>query len=595
MEKITNIFQEGIRFVNYGKANLAAQLMCHKAVVQDLVEKLLEKPELAEKLRINVESSRGKSFSKFAHIQIPCDVERLEQIYDILIGSQLIGNMGRKRSEAAIEKVGYDAFRFEMEVIERNREEIDEDITLPLAYYLTMVDVSRMYLWDKYKSVKEILLAYYKKSDYMTRRFWGLIPGIYLEQAFCIVGLIVKCREDHDQKIYQDILTAIMRSNTRGTKYIKRVQAFAGDELYQTLESSGIMDEALPIVMAGSISMLLVAESLNKDIIADYDLSKKLLLIFHFWERYMIQTQENEWEEELSPENMVFLEQFQNTFTVYNCVDAVVFGKENGGAGVKLSGQIYDLFGMDPRKLNSQKLNEQEVRALVSLSPSWNQKNYFFAMQISILCKYIHEIEEYIKERIVNNTAVLAYEYKEKEDWLLKEEKELEKRVKYFENQIENLDEINQRQRIEYEKLQKTLEEKEARYEKERSELISLRNFVYQSSKKGEDEREQEADFEHIVEVWKEQPVILIGGHNNWQNKIRQLFPKWKYISANQSTFPEQILNDRKYIICCTEVLAHSVYYKVLVNKQKKQLLIYTRGINVEKFLLEIKKQESVK
>ena len=73
-------------------------------------------------------------------------------------------------------------------------------------------------------------------------------------------------------------------------------------------------------------------------------------------------------------------------------------------------------------------------------------------MQISILCKYIHEIEEYIKERIVNNTAVLAYEYKEKEDWLLKEEKELEKRVKYFENQIENLDEINQRQRIEYEK-----------------------------------------------------------------------------------------------------------------------------------------------
>lgn len=246
--------------------------------------------------------------------------------------------MGRKRSEAAIEKVGYDAFRFEMEVIERNREEIDEDITLPLAYYLTMVDVSRMYLWDKYKSVKEILLAYYKKSDYMTRRFWGLIPGIYLEQAFCIVGLIVKCREDHDQKIYQDILTAIMRSNTRGTKYIKRVQAFAGDELYQTLESSGIMDEALPIVMAGSISMLLVAESLNKDIIADYDLSKKLLLIFHFWERYMIQTQENEWEEELSPENMVFLEQFQNTFTVYNCVDAVVFGKENGGAGDKTVG-----------------------------------------------------------------------------------------------------------------------------------------------------------------------------------------------------------------------------------------------------------------
>lgn len=51
---------------------------------------------------------------------------------------------------------------------------------------------------------------------------------------------------------------------------------------------------------------------------------------------------------------------------------------------------------------------------------------------------------------------------------------------------------------------------------------------------------------------------------------------------------------DRKYIICCTEVLSHSVYYKVIANKQENQALIYTRGINVEKFLMEIKAQRDM-
>ena len=142
--------------------------------------------------------------------------------------------------------------------------------------------------------------------------------------------------------------------------------------------------------------------------------------------------------------------------------------------------------------------------------------------------------------------------------------------------------------------MKRDYDEQETLHAKEREELIALRNFVYQTSKTIAEQAEENYNFERIIEDWREQPVVLIGGHSNWQKKIKNIFPKWKYVSASQSTFPEQILIDRKYIICCTEVLSHSVYYKVIANKQGKQSLIYTRGINLEKFLMEIKAQREM-
>ena len=124
--------------------------------------------------------------------------------------------------------------------------------------------------------------------------------------------------------------------------------------------------------------------------------------------------------------------------------------------------------------------------------------------------------------------------------------------------------------------------------------MIALRNFVYQISKITVETVEENCNTREIIEHWKEQRVILIGGHSNWQKKIKRIFPKRKYVSTGQSTFPEQILTDREYIICCTEVLSHSVYYKVIANKKVNQSLIYTRGINVEKFLMEIRAQSEV-
>lgn len=591
MEKITNIFYNGIKYVNYGKANCARELMRYKAVEQQLVEKLLKRRDVADRLGIKVNSFRGKESEKWTHLEIPFDDDTLEQIYDFIMGSQLIGEKGEKRKEDAIQAVGYDVYIYEMETVERNREVIDHDIVLMLVYYLIFTDTARTYLWEKYKNEKEELLYLYKKSMFSGQYFWKIIPVEYLEQAYCMVGLIVKSREYHDQKIYGDVISALKQNNRRVVNYIKRIDCLMGEDLNQVITQEVMEKDTMVMLVARIISVLLIAESFGKEILVDYDLGKKLLHIFRYWDEYEQPAPEWEGKNILSEKTKLFLEQFEKEFTSYTRIDSVFFGKKHNETVTDMPEQIFKIFGINARKMYFVPLSEQEVNALAGLATTWNQKKYVLAMQIAVLCKYINKLEQYIIDRIVNNTSVQTFEYQEKEAELLKEKSEFEKSKKEFESRTEKLKKTNQMINTAYEKIKKDLEEQEILHIKEREELISLRNFVYQTSKTTEGDEEKQ-NFAQIIEDWREQPVVVIGGHSNWQKKIRNIFPKWKYVSAGQSTFPEQILTDRKYIICCTEVLAHSVYYKVIANKQENQALIYTRGINVEKFLMEIKAQK---
>lgn len=594
MEKITNIFYDGIKYVNYGKANCARELLCYKAVEQHLVEKLLKRRDVADRLGIKVNSFRGRASEKWAHIEIPSDDDTLEQIYEFILGSQLIGKKGEKRKEDAIQAVGYDGYMYEMEAVERNREVINHDIVFMLTYYLIFTDTARTYLWEKYRNCKEELLHFYKNSMFSSQYFWKIIPGEYLEQAYCMVGLIVKCREYHDKEIYQDIVSALKQNNRRVVNYIKKIDCLVGEDLNQAISEENMQKDTMVMLVARIISVLLIAESLNKEILVDYDLGKKLLHIFRYWDEYEQPVQERKENDKLSENNRHFLEQFEEEFTSYTCIDSVFFGTKHNETVTDIPEKIFNIFGINARKMHLVPLSEQEVNALTGLAPTWNQKKYVLVMQIAVLCKYINKLEQYIIDRIVNNTSVQEFEYQKKEAELSKEKMEFEKRKKEFEVRTEHLEQCNQEINVAYEKVKKDLDEQESLHVKDREELIALRNFVYQTSETTLEADEEKQNFEKIIEDWREQPVVVIGGHSNWQKKIRNIFPKWKYVPAGQSTFQEQILMDRKYIICCTEVLSHSVYYKVIANKQENQALIYTRGINVEKFLMEIKAQRDM-
>ena len=180
-EKITNIFWSGIKYINYGKANCATEIMRYKEVERHLIGKLLKRPELADRLGIKINSFKGRDSAKWTHAEIPSDIDTMEQIYDIILGNQLAGKRGEKRREETIEAIGYYEFIYEMESVERNREAIEHDIVFMLVYYLIFTDAARTYFWEKYKNCKKELLYFYKSSSFTHQYFWKIMPGEYLE------------------------------------------------------------------------------------------------------------------------------------------------------------------------------------------------------------------------------------------------------------------------------------------------------------------------------------------------------------------------------------------------------------------------------
>ena len=83
-------------------------------------------------------------------------------------------------------------------------------------------------MWGKYQNKKEEFIRLCRNSAYYGMYFWSLIPGIYLEQAFCILGLILKSREQDEKEIYENIMIAIKRNNRKMSNYLKKIYCFQG-------------------------------------------------------------------------------------------------------------------------------------------------------------------------------------------------------------------------------------------------------------------------------------------------------------------------------------------------------------------------------
>lgn len=598
MEKLCNVFKTGINYINYGKANYALEILKYGTVRKEFGDMLTKQPDLVKKLGISLQ----KDGNKRMWAEISEDIDVLEKIFDMLIGDKLKGKKGDKKREQLIKEFGEDGFEMEMEQVERNRERIGYDIILPLLYYLTMVDTSRNFLWGKYQNKKEEFIRLCRNSAYYGMYFWSLIPGIYLEQAFCILGLILKSREQDEKEIYENIMIAIKRNNRKMSNYLKKIYCFQGAVARETANMNIELykDNSL-LQTSAMLAGLVVAESFGKKIEVDYDMNKMLFVIRHYWARFERNEQEKDEDEEIKGRNQEiiqnnnrFLNEFKQEFVSNNCIGSIFWGLKHNDV-IDLAGEIYENYHIDTKKFQLTKLPEKEVKDLVNLSDDWSKEKYCWAIQIAVLCKYINELEDFIKEKICHNASIGVEDLKKQEAYLMQESIKMQDLRKEWEREKECLEKRNQELEIELTRQQKILEEKGKQSIKDKEELISLRNYVYQLTEESDLENDnikyKEEQRDKVQKFWSKQAVVVIGGHINWQQKIKNVFPKWSYVSANQRAFVSDMINDKAYIICNTEILSHSVYYKVVANKRATQKLIYTKGCNIEKFLTELEEQ----
>ena len=93
--------------------------------------------------------------------------------------------------------------------------------------------------------------------------------------------------------------------------------------------------------------------------------------------------------------------------------------------------------------------------------------------------------------------------------------------------------------------------------------------------------------------LMKGEKMLIIGGHINWQRKMKQYLPRSQFLSSDNLHFDNSVLHCKRYIIFNTDVLKHGLYYKIIGQRKKEQKILYVHGNNIDKILQDINRQIS--
>lgn len=127
------------------------------------------------------------------------------------------------------------------------------------------------------------------------------------------------------------------------------------------------------------------------------------------------------------------------------------------------------------------------------------------------------------------------------------------------------------------------LEREKQEKQQEKKELVALRNYVYENGQDTYKELENELTLEEMEEDLRQRNVAIIGGHQNWNNKMKAIFPDWTYIAAEQKVVSESMLSKKELVLVFEEHCKHSLYFKVISSLGQDTKLGYIgKSVNID-------------
>ena len=189
----------------------------------------------------------------------------------------------------------------------------------------------------------------------------------------------------------------------------------------------------------------------------------------------------------------------------------------------------------------------------------------------------VREKIEKVKQNEPVNVAPISMGNAETEDYLA-EIAMLRKKLHEKEQENKYLREMNRNAR----NAEKESQELINKLQSDREELIALREYAYKS--KWETEPAAEVKLEEMTAAIAEKNVVIIGGHVNWIQKLKQLFPKWLFVHPDMyRTVDGKMLENKEHVYFFTDYLNHVSYKKfIAVLREKKIPFGYLGCVNVE-------------
>ena len=84
--------------------------------------------------------------------------------------------------------------------------------------------------------------------------------------------------------------------------------------------------------------------------------------------------------------------------------------------------------------------------------------------------------------------------------------------------------------------------------------------------------------------------IVIIGGHVNWQNKLKKLFPEWFFVATDAyKTVNSGMLENKEKVYFFTDYISHISYKKFIAIVREKNIPFgYIGSNNIDSVVAQI-------
>lgn len=471
-----------------------------------------------------------------------------------------------------------------------DHKDIQVDSLIFLVYAIVRNERCRKTLEELFQKDKESFYEAYKHSEYAIPI---ILSCFLLEERQAVkmaIGVIERLRreeESEDSGLYKAFMEVLYSGNRTLKNQIKRLDCL-DKETYRILVKD--YDDMVMYASMLVVSMVM-AEDLDVPIVEGYEFYLALQMFISYKEELLGEQELPEVGEEGKELYKKLQKEHPDMKSFHNCF----FMDSNADVEEEMYYQLFQYFGLNLRMLSDMTLEQKDVEFICSLKEKLRWRDYLHMLLTATLCQYIGGISQFFDE---NQREETEYQQRMEEAGLKEMCVKLEKmaqKAAYLERNKEEQEKLLEKSEAEKRKLQQKIRQMEEEHAGEKEELIGLRNFVFQWGKMENGEKVDREDDGKRLELGQigRGKMIIIGGHMNWQKKMRQCLPDSQFLTMDNMNFDAAVLQNKKYIVFNTDMLKHGMYYKIMNQKKKGQKILYVHGNNVERVLQEMEGQLS--
>lgn len=191
-----------------------------------------------------------------------------------------------------------------------------------------------------------------------------------------------------------------------------------------------------------------------------------------------------------------------------------------------------------------------------------NLNNAAVSIADYIYIKYLIKAYKQVKEHyFLNNKETMFVELEK----IQQELKTTQALLKNKDTTIKEQQEYIKKLERENARLQNEIEE----YSQHKTELATLREFLFNMDKQ-EQYSTTLPDYSKLNNI----KGVIIGGHENWQRRMKELLPSFKFIHPDTLNFDVSIFDNVSIVFFYTNYLNHAIYYKAINEARKRDINI---------------------